>query len=114
VGDLDGDGEYEVVLKRDQNGRDNAQAGVTGEVHLEAYKLDGTFMWKVNLGKNIRAGAHYTQFLVADFDGDGKAEVICKTADGTVDGAGKVIATPPRPGPTPAICPGWTGIPDRL
>ena len=96
VGDLDGDGEYEVVLKRDQNGRDNAQAGVTGEVHLEAYKLDGTFMWKINLGKNIRAGAHYTQFLVADFDGDGKAEVICKTADGTVDGAGKAIGDPTK------------------
>jgi rhamnogalacturonan endolyase len=91
VGDLDGDGEYEIVIKRDENGRDNSQAGVTGEVHLEAYKMDGTFLWKINLGKNIRAGAHYTQFMVYDLDGDGKAEVVCKTADGTVDGTGTVI-----------------------
>lgn len=94
VGDLDGDGEYEIVIKRDENGRDNSQAGITGEVHLEAYKMDGTFMWKINLGKNIRAGAHYTQFMVYDLDGDGRAEVVCKTADGTVDGTGKVIGDP--------------------
>jgi rhamnogalacturonan endolyase len=91
VGDLDGDGEYEIVLKRDENSRDNSQAGVTGEVHLEAYKMTGEFLWKINLGKNIRAGAHYTQFMVYDLDGDGRAEVVCKTADGTVDGVGKVI-----------------------
>jgi rhamnogalacturonan endolyase len=91
VGDLDGDGEYEIVLKREDRGRDNAQNGITGETHLEAYKLDGTFMWKINLGKNIRSGAHYTQFMVYDLDGDGKAEVVCKTADGTIDGTGKAI-----------------------
>ena len=43
------------------------------------------------MGKNIRAGAHYTQFMVYDLDGDGKAEVVMRTADGTVDGKGKVI-----------------------
>lgn len=91
VGDLDGDGEYEIVLKQEQRPRDNSQKGTTGETKLEAYKLDGTFLWRINLGKNIREGAHYTQFLVYDLDGDGKAEVVCKTADGTVDGAGKVI-----------------------
>ena len=91
VGDLDGDGEYEIVLHQASNGRDNSQAGRTGEPILEAYKLDGTFLWRINLGKNIREGAHYTQFLVYDFDGDGKAEIVCKTADGTVDGLGKVI-----------------------
>ncbi len=91
VGDLDGDGEYEIVLKQEMRPRDNSQRGTTGATKLEAYKLDGTFLWRINLGQNIREGAHYTQFLVYDFDGDGKAEVMCKTADGTVDGTGKVI-----------------------
>jgi len=94
VGDLDGDGEYEVVLKQEMNPRDNSQGGLTGETKLEAYKLDGTFLWRINLGKNIREGAHYTPFLVFDFDGDGKAEVACKTADGTIDGAGVSIGDP--------------------
>jgi rhamnogalacturonan endolyase len=91
VGDLDGDGEYEIVLKQEMRGRDNSQAGRTGETKLEAYTLGGHFLWRINLGKNIREGAHYTQFMVYDLDGDGKAEVVCKTADGTVDGAGTVI-----------------------
>ncbi len=91
VGYLEGDGEYEIVVKQEQRPRDNSQRGATGETKLEAYKLDGTFLWRINLGKNIREGAHYTQFLVYDFDGDGKAEMMCKTADGTVDGSGKVI-----------------------
>lgn len=92
VGDLDGDGEYEIVLKWDpDNSKDNAHAGYTGNVILDAYKLDGTQLWRIDLGRNIRAGAHYTQFLVYDYDGDGKAEVVLKTADGTVDGTGAVI-----------------------
>jgi rhamnogalacturonan endolyase len=91
VGDLDGDGEYEIVLHQASRGRDNSQRGQTGEPILEAYKLDGTFLWRINLGKNIREGAHYTQFLVYDLDGDGRAELVCKTADGTVDGIGHTI-----------------------
>ncbi|WP_229419207.1 rhamnogalacturonan lyase [Pseudoduganella dura] len=92
VGDLDGDGQYEIVLKWDPSAsQDNCCAGFTGNVLLDAYRLDGKLLWRVNLGPNIRAGAHYTQFQVADYDGDGKAEVIVKTADGTRDGAGKVI-----------------------
>ncbi len=91
VGDLDGDGEYEIILKQEMRGRDNSQAGTTGETKLEAYTLDGRFLWRINLGKNIREGAHYTQFMVYDLDGDGKAEVVCKTADGTVDGKGTPI-----------------------
>lgn len=92
VGDLDGDGKYEIVLKWDpSNAKDNAHDGYTGPVIIDAYRLDGTRLWRINLGRNIRAGAHYTQFLVYDFDGDGKAEVVFKTADGTVDGAGSVI-----------------------
>jgi len=76
---------------RPSNARDNAQDGFTGNVILDAYELDGKQLWRINLGKNIRAGAHYTQFLVYDFDGDGKAEMACKTADGTIDGTGKVV-----------------------
>ena len=90
--DLDGDGQYEIVLKWEPtNAHDNSQGGLTGPVLLDAYKLDGTRLWRINLGRNIRAGAHYTQFMVFDLDGDGRAEVACKTADGTVDGQGIVI-----------------------
>jgi rhamnogalacturonan endolyase len=94
VGDLDGDGEYEIVLHQAGRGRDNSQAGVTDPPILQAYKMDGTLLWTINLGKNIREGAHYTQFMVYDLDGDGRAEVACKTADGSVDGKGKVIGDP--------------------
>ncbi|HLL69235.1 MAG TPA: cellulose binding domain-containing protein [Micromonosporaceae bacterium] len=93
-GDLDGDGQLELVLKWDpSNARDNSQAGVTGNVYIDAYRLNGTRMWRIDLGRNIRAGAHYTQFQVYDYDGDGRAEVAMKTADGTVDGAGRVIGS---------------------
>lgn len=91
VGDLDGDGEYDIVVHQTGSGRDNSQAGITDPPIFQAYKMDGTFLWQINLGKNIREGAHYTQFMVYDLDGDGKAEVAVKTADGTVDGVGKVI-----------------------
>jgi rhamnogalacturonan endolyase len=94
AGDLDGDGEYEIVLKREQGGRDPSRGGASGETQLDAYKLDGTFMWRISLGKNIRSGASYTPFIVYDLDGDGKAEVVCRTADGTIDGVGKVIGDP--------------------
>ncbi len=91
VGDLDGDGEYEIVIKQEMHGRDNSHSGFTGQTKLEAYTLKGDFLWRIDLGPNIREGAHYAQFMVYDLDGDGKAEVACKTADGTVDGTGKVI-----------------------
>jgi hypothetical protein len=94
VGDLDGDGAYEIVLKWDpSNSKDNSQSGYTGDVYIDAYKLNGTRLWRIDLGKNIRAGAHYTQFQVYDYDGDGKAEVVMKTADGTKDGTGVVIGS---------------------
>ncbi|ATE53471.1 rhamnogalacturonan lyase family protein [Actinosynnema pretiosum] len=92
VGDLDGDGVYEFVLKWETtNAKDNSQSGTTDVVYVDAYKLNGTRLWRINLGRNIRAGAHYTQFQVYDYDGDGKAEVAMKTADATVDGRGTVI-----------------------
>lgn len=92
AGDLDGDGKYELIVKWDpSNSKDNSQSGYTGEVFIDAYKLDGTRLWRIGLGKNIRAGAHYTQFMVYDLDGDGKAEVAMKTGDGSKDGTGAVI-----------------------
>lgn len=92
TGDLDGDGEYEIVLKwNPSNAKNPPQKGFTGNQILDAYKMDGTRLWRIDLGKNIRSGAAYTQFLVYDLDGDGKAEVVCKTADGTIDGTGHVI-----------------------
>lgn len=94
VGDLDGDGEYELVLKAEQRPRDTAATGLTGETSLQAYKIDGRLLWTITLGKNIREGAHYTPFIVYDLDGDGRAEIACKTADGTVDGKGKVVGDP--------------------
>lgn len=96
--DVDGDGEYEIIVKWDPtNSQDNGHAKTnpeefTGNVILDCYKLDGTKLWRIDLGPNIRAGAHYTQFLVYDFDGDGKAELVCKTAPGSKDGAGNYVS----------------------
>jgi rhamnogalacturonan endolyase len=89
--DLDGDGQYDLVLHQTGRAKDNSQKGQTDPPILQGYKLDGTLLWTINLGRNIREGAHYTQFMVYDFDGDGRAEVVCKTSDGTTDGAGKVL-----------------------
>jgi len=92
VGDVDGDGQYEIFVKWDpSNSHDNSEGGYTGNVYIDCYRLDGTRLWRIDLGKNIRAGAHYTQFMVYDLDSDGKAEIACKTADGTIDGTGVVI-----------------------
>jgi len=94
VGDVDGDGVYEVFLKWDpSDAKDNSQAGVTSNVFIDAIRMTsaGTRLWRVDLGPNIRAGAHYTQFVVHDFDGDGKAELACKTAPGTKDGTGAYL-----------------------
>ncbi len=91
VGDMDGDGEYEIVLHQTGRAKDNSQKGITDPPIFQCYKLDGTMLWQINLGKNIREGAHYTQFMVYDFDGDGKAEIAMKTADGSMDAKGNVI-----------------------
>ncbi|MFC7404322.1 rhamnogalacturonan lyase [Georgenia alba] len=95
VGDLDGDGSYELVmLWNPTNAQDNSRAGHTGPVYVDALELDGTRLWRADLGRNIRAGAHYTQLVVYDLDGDGRSEVMTKTADGTLDGQGEVIGDP--------------------
>lgn len=94
VGDLDGDHQYEIVLLwRPTNEKDNSQLGYTGTTILDGYELNGTLKWRINLGKNIRSGSHYNPFMVYDLDGDGTAEVVCKTADGTMDGVGTIIGS---------------------
>ena len=79
VGDVDGDGEYEIILKWDPSNTDNAHDGYTGHVYMDCYRLNGEQLWRIDLGRNVRAGAHYTQFIVFDLDGDNKAEVVIKT-----------------------------------
>jgi hypothetical protein len=95
-GDLDGDGKLDLVLKWDpSNSQDNANSGLTDDVLIDGYTLSGTRLWRIDLGPNIRAGAHYTQLSVYDFDGDGKAEVAVKTAPGTKDGLGNPLKKGP-------------------
>ena len=93
VGDVDGDGQYELFLKWEStHAQDNSRSlGATGNTFIDCYKLDGTRLWRIDLGCNIRDGAHYTQFMVYDFDGDGKAEMMCKTATGSKDGQGNFV-----------------------
>lgn len=97
VGDVDGDGKYEFFVKwYPSNAKDVSQVGYTGNTYIDCYKFDGTLLYRMDLGVNIRSGAHYTQFLVYDFDGDGKSEVMFKTAPGTklikYDQAGNVTS----------------------
>ena len=93
VGDVDGDGQYELLVKWDPStSQDNSYScGNSGSVYIDCYKMNGTKLWRIDLGNNIRAGAHYTQFMVYDFDGDGKAELMCKTAPGSKDGQGSYV-----------------------
>ena len=105
VADVDGDHEYEIIMKWDPcnygeeknssttgaGQKDNSQVSYTGPVIIDGYRMDGTHLWRINLGRNIRAGAHYTQLMVYDLDGDGKAELACKTAPGTIDGKGNPV-----------------------
>lgn len=97
TGDVDGDGEYEIIVKWTSSEHDVGSPGdpaYSGTVHLAAYKLDGTKLWKndIALGKNVYSSAHTVQFLVYDFDGDGKSEVICQTSLGSKDGQGKYVS----------------------
>ncbi|MCU0917261.1 MAG: rhamnogalacturonan lyase [Planctomycetes bacterium] len=91
VADLDGDGEYEIIIKGIQRPRDTASSGITGNTVLQAYRWDGRLLWTIQMGKNIREGEHDTQLMVYDLDGDGRAEIAVRTADGSVDGTGKLI-----------------------
>ena len=104
MADMDGDGQMEIIVKWDpSNSHDNSHQGYTGHVLVDCYSLTPlpdkqqadsalqNFLWRIDLGPNIRAGAHYTQIMAYDLDGDGKAEVVMKTGDGTVDALGNVI-----------------------
>lgn len=91
VGDVDGDGTYEIILKWDPTVVNDNAGGYSGKQIFDCYRLDGTRLWRIDLGINVNAGPHYNQFMVYDFDGDGKAEIVLKTADGTVDGVGNII-----------------------
>ena len=97
TGDVDGDGEYEIIVKWTSSEHDVGSPGdpaYSGTVHLAAYKLDGTKLWKndIALGKNVYSSAHTLQFLVYDFDGDGKSEVMCQTSLGSKDGQGEYVS----------------------
>ena len=100
VGDVDGDGQYEIFVKwNPSNAKDNSQGGVTDNVYIDCYRLSGERLWRIDLGRNIRAGAHYTQYMVYDFDGDGRAALMCKTGPGSLDGKGSYVnqaATDPQ------------------
>ncbi len=95
VGDVDGDGKYELFLKWEStHAQDNSyNKGYTGNTYIDCYKLgvESELLWRIDLGQNIRDGAHYTQFMVYDFDGDGRAEMMCKTATGSKDGQGRYV-----------------------
>lgn len=92
VGDVDGDGQYEIILKWEpSNSKDNSFDGYTGNTIFDCYKLSGELLWRIDMGRNIRSGAHYVPFIVYDLDGDGRAELMVKTADGTTDAKGTVI-----------------------
>ena len=90
--DVDGDGQYELIVKWEPtNAHDNAHAGFTAPTLFDCYRLDGTLLWRIDMGRNIRSGAHYVPFIVYDLNGDGRAEMMVRTADGTRDGTGAVI-----------------------
>lgn len=91
--DMDGDGEYEIILKWEpDNAKDAAKDGNTSDNYFDCIKLDGTLLWRINTGPNIRSGAHTSPFVAWDLDGDGYGEFMVKTAPGTVDGNGNMVS----------------------
>ncbi|MFM1904089.1 MAG: Rhamnogalacturonan endolyase YesW precursor, partial [Planctomycetota bacterium] len=95
VADLDGDGAYEIILKWLPTNEAHAGAsGFTGSTIFDAYQLDGTRLWRIDLGINVRSSAAYAPFLAYDLDGDGRAEFVSRTRPGTVDGLGRAVILP--------------------
>ncbi len=87
--DMDGDGEQEIILCWE--GGTGALATPTAPPILDCLKLDGTLLWRINLGPNVLAGCRFT-FLCYDFDGDGYGELIVKTAQGSKDATGNFLS----------------------
>ena len=119
VGDLDGDGETEIVVKRLQTVKDSkgnlisdgvgASTPHKGTIHAviwDAYKLDGTLLWRIKGGPAVMLG-NSTAFAIADFDGDGKCEMAIRTGEGTVFGDGTQIGDTNGDGKTDYRT--WTG-----
>lgn len=133
VGDLDGDGIPEIVIRRvletelieDEGAEGDNASGINimdvRHTNLyEAYELDGTFLWRVASGPNINLG-NASSFAVCDFDGDGKCEVAMRTAEGTIFGDGKEIRDMNVDGKTdyrvpgssyPRACPNYLSVMD--
>lgn len=90
--DMDGDGEYEIILKwSPSDEKDAASSGTTSEAIFDCYKLDGTQLWRIKMGDNFFTSAHTIQFIAWDFDGDGYGEFMVKTGPGTIDGEGNNV-----------------------
>lgn len=93
--DMDGDGEYDIILKwAPSNEKDAASSGTTSPAFYSCYKLDGTRMWMLHTGQNMFNSAHTTPFVAWDLDGDGFGEFMVKTAPGAIDGAGNYVLLP--------------------
>jgi hypothetical protein len=104
IGDLDGDGEYDFVIKRPMGVVDPGKARRSPDTFkVEGYKNDGTFLWRNDLGWSIELGTWYSPMIVYDFDGDGKAEVAIKTGEGDPRGENDRILTGPE------YCSVWNG-----
>jgi len=86
VGDLDGDGGYDYVVKRPAGISDpGAYTPAADTFKLDGYTSGGTLLWSIDLGWNIEQGIWWSPMLVYDLDCDGRAEVIAKSAPTDVD-----------------------------
>ncbi len=93
--DMDGDGEYEIILKwAPSNEKDAASNGTTSPAFYSCYKMDGTRLWMLHTGHNMFNSAHTTPFIAWDLDGDGFGEFMVKTAPGAIDGEGNYVLLP--------------------
>ena len=93
AGDVDGDGEYEIIVKwipsnKTDNGGEGRHPGLE---YIDCYRLNGEKLWRIDMGINMLAGDHHTQYLVYDFDKDGKSELIMRTGPGGKDGLGNYV-----------------------
>jgi hypothetical protein len=86
-GDFDGDGDFDYLVKR------VPVDATTNTILLDCYNNEGVFKWRIDLGPNIETyiGTMTSPVVVADFDSDGKAEIIAKTGESTIFGNGVKI-----------------------